>query len=575
MSARLRLIVGGQAAGQATRQHRASESLIADMQLPKLSELQLEFDPSYKALWCVQHHVARPNFTLSLIDDISAVQSALKRDFPESAGGDQPIKYLVWSSAKRNIFNLGGDLVHFVSLLEARDREGMHAYAKACIDICFTNYVNMHLPVTTIALATGDALGGGLESALSSDIFIAERGAQFGFPEILFGLFPGMGAYSLVTRRAGAKTAERMIFSGRIFSAEDLYEMGLVDVLADEGRGEDALHDYLRRNDKRFEAHRAIYDARRISAPLVYREMEDIAARWVDTALSLGRLDLRKMQRLAKAQMERVKRDQKPHKPAGERSNGKDGASLAGVGAASKPAAASEAIIALPLQTGTNQGATVGRERGAPRSGAFEHVIDSLSEARATVSLQPGVKSVLSEGMSGEDYVAWLGHFRHLTSSLPELMTAAAGRCNGTDGELRTVLQDVAVSAKGFSDRLRQRAAAFGGDPASIGVAPPAAPLQALMGYNANVSERKSPWAVLGVAYVMDDIADTLLGRISTADSQDRVIKPDDLGRVADRPTLGDLVNRSANPDDCSAIVETANVNYTMIGAFLKASQSG
>jgi DSF synthase len=41
-----------------------------------------------------------------------------------------------------------------------------------------------------------DALGGGFESLLSFNIIIAERGAKFGFPENIFGLFPGMGTYS-------------------------------------------------------------------------------------------------------------------------------------------------------------------------------------------------------------------------------------------------------------------------------------------------------------------------------------------------------------------------------------------
>ena len=283
---------------------------ISHFQFGPLPELDLEFDPSYRALWCLQRHTQRPTFTNQLLDDIASVQKSLKDGFDMVGAGDGGIRYLIWASQKRNIFNLGGDLIHFVDLLSERDRDGMWQYAKACIDVCHANHINLDLPITSVALVKGDALGGGLESALSSDIIVAERRAQFGFPEILFGLYPGMGAYSLASRRIGTSAAERMIFSGRIYSAQELYEMGLVDVLAEDGEGEEALHAFLKRHDKRFEAHRALYEIRRRVKPVTYEEMAAIAQRWVETALTLGRLDLRKMQRLAKAQIERMNRDE-------------------------------------------------------------------------------------------------------------------------------------------------------------------------------------------------------------------------------------------------------------------------
>ena len=224
-----------------------------------LQELSLEYDSRYRALWCIQNHSLRPNFTNDLIRDISTAQSMVRDIFAgRTAAGDAPLRYLVWGSNKKNIFNLGGDLIHFVDLLEARDRAGMEAYARDCIQICYDNYINLDLPIISIALVQGDALGGGLESALSSDIIIAEKSAQFGFPEILFGLFPGMGAYTYLYRRLGVRQAEEMILSGRIYRGDQLHEMGLIDVLAPDGEGEAALYNYLSRNDKRFNAHRAI-----------------------------------------------------------------------------------------------------------------------------------------------------------------------------------------------------------------------------------------------------------------------------------------------------------------------------
>lgn len=50
-------------------------------------------------------------------------------------------------------------------------------------------------------MVQGDAFGGGLEFALSSNILVAEQGTRLGFPEILFNLFPGMGAYTFLYRK--------------------------------------------------------------------------------------------------------------------------------------------------------------------------------------------------------------------------------------------------------------------------------------------------------------------------------------------------------------------------------------
>ena len=160
----------------------------------------------------------------------------------------------------------------------------------------------------TISLVQGDALGGGFEAALSSDVIVAERSAKFGLPEILFGLFPGMGAYSFLSRRIGAVEAERMIFSGKIYAAEELHEVGVVDVLAEDGFGEETILDYVTRTRHRNAAHRAIYQVRRRSSPVTYEELADISEIWVDAALALEESDIKKMLRLSAAQERRQNR---------------------------------------------------------------------------------------------------------------------------------------------------------------------------------------------------------------------------------------------------------------------------
>ena len=134
------------------------------------------------------------------------------------------------------------------------------------------------------------------------DVIIAEETARCGLPEILFNLFPGMGAYSFLARRVGPVLAEKIIFSGKIYSAHELQDMGIVDQVVKAGEGRNALYDYVSRNSRQFTARRALYKVRRRYSPVDYKEMTDIMSIWVDTALELDKSSLRKMDRLLRAQ---------------------------------------------------------------------------------------------------------------------------------------------------------------------------------------------------------------------------------------------------------------------------------
>src|SRR3546814_11974752 len=69
-----------------------------------------------------------------------------------------------------------------------------------------------------------------------------------GFPEVLFGLFPGMGAYSLLSQRVSPKVAEQMMLNGVMYSSDELHKMGIVDVLVPKGEGVRAVHEVIRQN---------------------------------------------------------------------------------------------------------------------------------------------------------------------------------------------------------------------------------------------------------------------------------------------------------------------------------------
>jgi len=272
----------------------------------RFSELQVEFDEKTRACWCFMKPNGRPSYTPGLLRDLDTLQQAIKSESGElRSNGDLPVQYFVLASKIPGIFNLGGDLTLLARHIRAQDRHGLMTYARACIDVLHRNAVGLDVPLMTVALVQGDALGGGFESALACDFIVAERHAKFGFPEILFNLFPGMGAFSLLSRRLDAARAERMILSGKVYEAEELYEMGVVNILAESGQGEVTLREYLAGRGRRFTSQCAVYEARRKAQPLAYEELRDIVEIWVDTALRLQEIDLRKMERLVAAQDKR------------------------------------------------------------------------------------------------------------------------------------------------------------------------------------------------------------------------------------------------------------------------------
>lgn len=270
---------------------------------PEYGHLLTQYDPERRALWYYLAPRPRPSFTPGLLADIRDFQTRVSTAL-RATPSRPPVDYLIAASAIPDVWNLGGDLDLFARLIATNDRSGLLAYANACIDCVYHNAANLDVPfLTTISLVQGTALGGGFEAAISSNVVIAERKAQFGFPEILFNLFPGMGALSLLSRRLGMVEAERFVRSGKQYSAEELHELGVIDVLANDGEGVHAVNAFIRQHRRSRNGLLAIREARKCVQPLARKELADVVEIWVDAALRLTPHDLRIMRRLAAAQL--------------------------------------------------------------------------------------------------------------------------------------------------------------------------------------------------------------------------------------------------------------------------------
>ena len=267
-----------------------------------LTNLELRFDHKVGVLWKYIAQHSTPHFSHGQLDDIRTVQNAVRDGLHLSLPNFDiaKLKYLVFGSRIPGIFSLGGDLRLFRDLIARRDRHGLELYSRKATDAIFHHAANT-ADVMTFSLVQGTAMGGGFEATLAGNVVVAERGSRLGFPEVLFGLFPGMGAYTLLRRRVDCATAEKIILGAKNYTAEELHALGIVDVLCEPGEGEQAVYSYISRQAHRpgvLAFRRALNRARAIDR----KELYAIADEWVDTAMNLPHENLKRIDRLVAGQ---------------------------------------------------------------------------------------------------------------------------------------------------------------------------------------------------------------------------------------------------------------------------------
>lgn len=265
----------------------------------ELHELDVLYEDETQTLWTYMNPQGRPSFTPRMLSDFENWQACIEHGF----GSEKvPLRFLVLGSRAPGVFCFGGDLDLFQRLIRDRDRDGLVRYGHRCCKILHRNIASLDLPMLTVGLVEGAALGGGFEALLSFDYIVAERGATFGLPEIMFGLFPGMGAHALLSRKVGSAMADRLIVSNETYTAEQMYEIGLVHHLAENGQGLAACREFIKKSDRR---HAGLVNSRRamkVAWNLELAELNRITELWADSALQLREQDLKVMGRLVAAQ---------------------------------------------------------------------------------------------------------------------------------------------------------------------------------------------------------------------------------------------------------------------------------
>jgi DSF synthase len=267
------------------------------------SEFACHYDRETAVLWSTINPRGIPCFSLGLLRDMEHASEVVEGFFSDSPSG-RPVQYIVIRSGVPRVFNVGGDLGYFQRLIAAQDRPRLTEYARTAVNVTYRNFCAHNLPdATTIALLEGDAMGGGLECALSCDIVIAEEHVKCGFPEVLFDMFPGMGGLSFLSRRVGRNVVEDMTRSGRQFSARELLDLGVIDHVVSTGHAGEAAVKLMRQRKHQVEAHIAMNAVDRMLRPVTLNEMNNVLRLWVDCALRLPERGQQWMRRLHQQQI--------------------------------------------------------------------------------------------------------------------------------------------------------------------------------------------------------------------------------------------------------------------------------
>ena len=137
-------------------------------------------------------------------------------------GADDGTKAIIITGVGERSFCAGADIAYMVNI----DPIKAERYASSAQAV-LNKIERLEKPV--IAAVNGFALGGGCELALACDIRIASGNAKIGQPEVTIGIPPGWGGTQRLARIVGPAKAKELIFTGKMITAEEAAQIGLVN----------------------------------------------------------------------------------------------------------------------------------------------------------------------------------------------------------------------------------------------------------------------------------------------------------------------------------------------------------
>lgn len=172
------------------------------------------------ALLTVNRPKALNALNSEVLDELQSAAEALNLD--------TAVKAVVVTGSGEKAFVAGADIAEMAEI------NSMQALAFARKGQKLISFIGqMNKPV--IAAVNGFALGGGLELALACDFIYASETAKFGLPEVTLGIMPGFGGTQKLPRLIGRNRANEMIFTGKMLTAAEAREWGIVNAVCPAG----------------------------------------------------------------------------------------------------------------------------------------------------------------------------------------------------------------------------------------------------------------------------------------------------------------------------------------------------
>jgi DSF synthase len=265
------------------------------------NNLRIKIDEEHKILWVGIDLQDKLCYSINFLDNLSHV-----KDLMVYMINKENIKYVVAYSLNKGVWNLGGDLEYFVSCIRSNNRKGLQEYAYKCIDLVYNFNNSYELDIFSTCVVQGNAFGGGFESALSGNFIIAEQSAKFSFPEVIFGTFPGMGAYSFLTKKVGFKKANDIINSNKTFTSQEIYDLGIINKVCEDGHGLATVSAMIKNGEMdKMVSNPFLNICNRVSR----QELIDIVDVWLEKAFTLNEDNLGRMTKLANFQKRKIEHD--------------------------------------------------------------------------------------------------------------------------------------------------------------------------------------------------------------------------------------------------------------------------
>ena len=270
-------------------------------------QVTVRYDSATEAIWTYANPEECPCFNLEFFQEFHEVQQDIIAYFKAYDMNPKiPIKFFVYASQVPGVYGYGGALSGLVKAFKEKDRESLETCSLVAIKNMYLNIHNLHLPLQTIAFIEGDALGGAFQAALSFNAIIAEEQSQFGLQQIRFNMCPGIGLYSFLARKVGVVNADRIITNSRLYTAQEIQEMGAITEIARRGEGKKVVDRYMKRYRRSFKVMQTLHAAKLRYAPFEFDELEYMASLWVDAMLNLDDEDIARLEKIADSQRQQI-----------------------------------------------------------------------------------------------------------------------------------------------------------------------------------------------------------------------------------------------------------------------------